>query len=494
MKEYHKCRIPIPPTNQVRDALKKMMEEREQKSSEGGEPEKKEQKEGLLEYMYYTHVYVYVCVLSTHNTSFVRNYTMNYTIVHVHLYTKMKEIDISPSLSFSLSLSLSVAAVKKKRLDERKRRTPDHQIHGPEKPKKKQKVYSPLTDSDRTALEHWNKLAVAVSNTTKKKGQETEEILSLQQQQELLIKQQSEQLEKQQKQMVEQQRRIQQQSEQIRQLVHHQKVLIRECKAAGIKIPLSTPNPSPLSQAGLVSSPLTNASITTVKLTPPVQPHPLPVVKPHPFPVQSHPPPFDPGSLIRTDVPVSPVNNSTVTNHQSSSIPPATATHAINYQNQPPVVAPPPTVAPPAAIAPPTSSITYQLPVPSYSTMLPTDSYPPLGPPLPLPHSPPDFMSSYIPVLPAQPSVPPPDHSVPYCGPPAEFFSPLTSKELVELTSQEMRKLSPYIPQSIDSFVPPLQEDLEKMFNVPPGGTFGGGYGVGISDDELTVTVPDNKM
>lgn len=71
LKEYHKCRIPIPPTNQVRDALKKMMEEREQKSSEGGEPEKKEQKEGLLEYMYaYMYMYMYVfCQLITHPLS-----------------------------------------------------------------------------------------------------------------------------------------------------------------------------------------------------------------------------------------------------------------------------------------------------------------------------------------------------------------------------------------------------------------------------------------
>ena len=101
-------------------------------------------------------------------------------------------------------------------------------------------------------------------------------------------------------------------------------------------------------------------------------------------------------------------------------------------------------------------------------------------------------MHSYPPgPVPVQTRPPPPgDHALPYCGPPAEFFSPLTSKELVELTSQEMRKLSPYAPQSIDSFVPPLQDDLEKMFNGPTG--FGAGYGVGISDDELSVSIPDH--
>jgi hypothetical protein len=45
LKEYHKSHIPIPPTNMVRDALKKMMEEREKSVDVEGEKEKKELKE-----------------------------------------------------------------------------------------------------------------------------------------------------------------------------------------------------------------------------------------------------------------------------------------------------------------------------------------------------------------------------------------------------------------------------------------------------------------
>ena len=42
VKDYHKCRVPIPRTDQVRDALKKMMEEREKVNEAEGEKEKKD--------------------------------------------------------------------------------------------------------------------------------------------------------------------------------------------------------------------------------------------------------------------------------------------------------------------------------------------------------------------------------------------------------------------------------------------------------------------
>ena len=77
---------------------------------------------------------------------------------------------------------------------------------------------------------------------------------------------------------------------------------------------------------------------------------------------------------------------------------------------------------------------------------------------------------------------------------PSDFssvFSPLTSKELMELTSQEIHNLSPCDPHSVGSFNPPF-EDLDNFFSLPTG--CGAGYGVGINEDELQVTIPPNTL
>ena len=106
---------------------------------------------------------------------------------------------------------------------------------------KKPKVYSPLTESDKAALEHWNKIALSQSKRGLSKS--AEEYLL---QQEELIREQNEYLNEQHYQLMEQKRLIQKQTEQIRLLIKQQKILIRECKAAGITISLSTPEISPL--------------------------------------------------------------------------------------------------------------------------------------------------------------------------------------------------------------------------------------------------------
>ena len=124
-------------------------------------------------------------------------------------------------------------AVKKKKAEERKRKHPDHS----EKSRKKAKAYSPLMNNE-AALEHWNRI-----QQSNRRRAPPEDVLK---QQELLIRQQAEELDKQQQQLTEQQQRIQQQTDQIRMLIHQQKILIRQCKASGIKLPLRTPDPSPL--------------------------------------------------------------------------------------------------------------------------------------------------------------------------------------------------------------------------------------------------------
>lgn len=71
---------------------------------------------------------------------------------------------------------------------------------------------------------------------------------------------------------------------------------------------------------------------------------------------------------------------------------------------------------------------------------------------------------------------------------PPDFFAPLTSQDLMELTSKEVQKLSPFEPNSVGGFDPPLLEDLDNLFSLPMG--CGAGYGVGVSEDELTVAIP----
>lgn len=348
-------------------------------------------------------------------------------------------------------MSISSAA-RKKRLEDKKRRHPiDHASS--DKAKKKPKIYSPLTEGDKSVLDHWNKIQLAAINNPSRrlisKG-DTEEF----NQQDLLIRQQNHQLEIQQRQMMEQQRRIQQQSDQIRILVHQQKILIRECKAAGIKIPLTTPNPSP--------------NITYPQLTPSAA-----TVTANTKVIQTKVEPSLTSSSCKLTSPV----------HPLLMAPPP---HQLVYQHPPSSHYDPPPTPPLPTLSklPPLQSVTYSIAPPPPPPPYP-DSYP-------IPHHIHDKSPEFVTPYPGQGVLPmtPSEHTLSYFGPSAEFFSPLTSKELVELTSQEVRKLSPFALQSIDSFVPPLQDDMDKFFNLPNG--CGSGYGLGISDDELHVTIPDH--
>ncbi len=69
------------------------------------------------------------------------------------------------------------------------------------------------------------------------------------------------------------------------------------------------------------------------------------------------------------------------------------------------------------------------------------------------------------------------------------LFNPLTSKELLELTSREIRNLSPCDHNSVGSFNTAF-DDLDNFFSLPTG--CGAGYGVGIADDELHVSILPN--
>ena len=389
------------------------------------------------------------------------------------------------------------SGTKKKRVEEKKRKYPES--NSVDKAKKKARVYSPLSESDRSVLEHWNKIQQqAASRLQNPKGGETnmEEFF---QNQELLIRQQSEQLDKQQSQVIEQQKRIQLQTEQIRVLVHQQKVLIRECKAAGIKIPLSTPNPSPLTPPFVgLSLPTKSGTITTttvskvIPVTHPLgsesskkdvtftqsntsshNPLPLPpsIVIPPPPPPPLPPPPPPPPPAIPHSSPIPIVTSVSHSMHQSTFPPP------------PPPPLPPPQLPPGIAYVPSQNSL--QLGPFSHSL-------------IPLPSRSPDYMTHYGPSpLGSLSMLPPSDLAMQYMEPSSshiptpdfsQVFSPLTSKELMELTSQEVQKLSPYAPDSVGSFVPPLPEDLDSLFNIPTGR--GAGYGVGVADDELNISIP----
>ena len=334
-------------------------------------------------------------------------------------------------------------------------------------------------------MEHWNKIQqqVAMNPSTRrlvsKEGREEFN------QQELLIRQQAEHLDKQQKQIIEQQRRIQQQAEQIRILVHQQKILIRECKASGIKIPLSTPSPLTTAPLAVSATPLASTATTPTNSKPqsqvsikselpkkeqsssqckinvattsstnnllPHPPAPLPPPQPHPLIYQhSLPPPPHPSSLS-VEPPV-------------SSLPKMQHNSQVTYPMTPPTI---------PYVPPPTSLLPDNYPIPPMPSRSPDYIGPPYGPP-----------SQGLLAMTTS------DPSLQYLGPPPDFFSPLTSKELMELTSQEVHKLNPYAPQSLGSFVPPLQEDLDNIFNLPTG--CGAGYGVGIPDDELHVSIPDS--
>ena len=380
-------------------------------------------------------------------------------------------------------------AVKKKRLEEKKRRHPESHAGATDKVKKKQKVYSPLTENDKSVLEHWNKIQLASFNNPGGRRLVSKGEVEEQYKQELLIQQQSEQLDKQQKQIIEQQRRIQQQAEQIKLLVHQQKILIRECKASGIKIPLSTPTPSPIitppqlaSTSTATSLPLavskevqgqTNSQQQSQEHTRQQPQQALLQKQEQAKPEQQR----DGIAVCSIGGPPSHNVSSSLSNHSLSySLPPPTQ-NSLNLEPSSNAslqqVTYPPPIAPP--YAPPTDN-NYPMPLMQSTSLEYTMAPPTYG-----------GGHNSLPVVP-----PPPTNSsaVQYLPPSNDFFAPLTSKELMELTSQEVRKLSPFAPQSFGSFVPPLPEDFDNFFNLPNG--CGAGYGVGVPDDELQVSIPES--
>ena len=70
----------------------------------------------------------------------------------------------------------------------------------------------------------------------------------------------------------------------------------------------------------------------------------------------------------------------------------------------------------------------------------------------------------------------------------SQVFSPLTSEDLMEMTSKEVEKLSPFAPNSVGGFDLPLPDDLDTLLNLPSG--CGAGYGVGVNEEELTIPIP----
>ena len=143
-----------------------------------------------------------------------------------------------------------VSDQSKKKKDDRKRK--DMMVHDKRKKPKLSgngavsSTASTLSQSDKATIERWNKLHHIGRMSVQTLQGKAEEADARLQQQEELIKSQVNDLDKQQRQLYDQQWLIQEQAEQIRVLLHQQKILIRECKTAGIPIPISTPDPSPL--------------------------------------------------------------------------------------------------------------------------------------------------------------------------------------------------------------------------------------------------------
>lgn len=423
--------------------------------------------------------------------------------------------------SFSFFFGL---IAKRKRLEEKKRRLPEgiaNQNVSDKQKKKYREGGSPLSESDKSVLEHWNKIQQTLLNRSKEQAGGRTDHTNMEeffQHQELLIKEQSEQLDKQQCQIMEQQRRLQQQTEQIRVLVHHQKVLIRECKASGMKIPLSTPNPSPLTPPFSNLSPnLTSKPAQPLTVNSSVgggaRPRPsssssssnnnksnkdlLPpnVIKPNlPNMGTSSPPPTSmvapPLTTPSQSMALPPKNVHSETSTVITVTPPTNSVKSmphpqIPYQSLPPPSLPQPhpsiPLAPPLMYPNSLSQYHHHVPPPSQVSMTTSDYM--MSQYTSQQQAPPpeqqDPMMQYINQQPQLPPFTAPDFS--------GVFSPLTSKELMELTSQEIHNLSPCDPNSVGSFNPPF-EDLDNFFSLPTG--CGAGYGVGISEDDLRVTIP----
>ena len=466
--EYHKCRLPIPPNDLVRNALKKMMEERERHL----DPESREGQCMTTSQL----LIIIICVCVT-------------TIIIIVVV-----------------VVIVVVIAKRKRLEEKKRRLPEGISSSvmDKQPKKKLRSNSPLSEADKSVLEHWNKIQQTLLNRAKERlGNKVDNNANMEeffQHQELLIKQQSEQLDKQQSQMMEQQRRIQQQTEQIRILVHQQKVLIRECKGAGIKIPLNTPTPSPLTPPFSTLSPGLSRTQSMANSMPP---NTTSLVTK----MDSTTATTTTKQLIKKpSIVVSPVTTAIDNPPKTIAAPPQT-TPIITTTSPLVTVTSQPHTSYPTNPLPPTQSLTplsQPLPLPTQPLPLPTQSLPP--PVAYIPSSPQfhpipqvsmttnDFMMSHYGLGPLQdPLIPYVDTSMlpplPGASDYSSVFNPLTSKELLELTSREIHNLSPCDPNSVGSFNPPF-DDLDNFFNLPTG--CGAGYGVGITDDELQVSVIPN--
>lgn len=343
---------------------------------------------------------------------------------------------------------------------------------------KKAKAYSPLTEGDKLALEHWNK--IALNPPRKGLSKNAEEYL---QQQEELIKEQAEYLNEQHYQLMEQKRLMQKQSEQIRLLIKQQKVLICECKAAGITISLSTPEISPLTPPlapPLKSSPCNTGTLTTASsnastLTTACSNKPrlvnLKAASSHVKQQSSQPTP-----AIQQPQQLKALQSEPLLPKQPQ--PPLSLPSVLSSTPALPIrPAPPPPYIPPSSTLNTSQSslVSYQPPPPAPPTMM---SYP-----QPLPTS---YMAPYMPgVMPiGGMSDPALHHQRDF----SQVFSPLTSKGLMELTSKEVEKLSPFAPNSVGGFDLPFPDDLDTLLSLPSG--CGAGYGVGVNEDELTIPIP----
>ena len=383
-------------------------------------------------------------------------------------------------LTIKVSKFFFIGSGSRKKNDDLKRKHVESGTATATTKSKKAKIYSPLSESDKAALEHWNRIALNQSKRGLSKS--AEEYLF---QQEELIREQNEYLNEQHYQLMEQKRHIQKQTEQIRQLIKQQKILIRECKAAGIAISISTPEISPLTPP--LAPPLKGvpcntstamaASDVSGTLTIPSVNNPRIVsVK-------------VPSSLVQQLTPAPPTipQAPKLQQHMDSQ-----QEHLLPKPSQPPqsipsvlssTPAPPPPQAPPPPYIPPapllstaqSSLVSFQPPPPVPPTMM---SYPQ---PLPPSYMPP-YMQRVVPM--GGMSDPALHHQRDF----SQVFSPLTSEDLMEMTSKEVEKLSPFASNSVGGFDLPLPDDIDTLLNLPSG--CGAGYGVGVNEEELTIPIP----
>lgn len=348
-------------------------------------------------------------------------------------------------------------ASKKKKAEEKKRK------HHPTEPapgeKKRPKLDSHhygdpgLSDQDKSTLDRWKR----IQQTTKpfvhpirklvaKGGHGEGGALVYIQQQEQLLRQQSDHLEQQGKQLAEQQGTIRVQQECIRKLQEQKTTLIRECQAAGIKLPASAVeevstctnrNPidshqnQPLPAQPCTTTPYDNPRVVASRLPPP----------PSQGPAQ---PPISPAQLLP----------------------------------QPPIYT---TISRPNRTPPPPQLDSQSLPS-AYQAALPHGS---IHAQQIAPHPQGPWVSGTSPVNPT---------SLPATLYPSTegdrtntliasvAFSPLMSSEL---QPTEPQNLPVYSPDQVNTYNP-FTEDLDSILNIEglPTGS-GAGYGVGVWEEDL---------